>query len=423
MQPGDSLWSISNRYGVAIDVIVEANLLQDIPYLIPGQALVIPTQGQIYTVQPGDTLWSISRKFNVTVSSIVALNNISNPDLIYPGMKILIPGAGDAFGEIEVNGYIEPISVELDKRIVDDVGQYLTYISPFSYRVNRDGSLIALKDETILEQSARHNIAPLLVVTNFRNGNFDADLVHDLLTDNNAINNFIVNVINVIKNKNYYGLNIDFERIPPEDRQLYNDFLRKVTQRLHREGYIVSTALAPKPYDIKVGAWHGAHDYQAHGNIVDFVIIMTYEWGWSGGPPMAVAPIDEVRKVINYAVSVIPPQKIMMGMPLYGYDWPLPYTPGGGWARRVSPQEALQIAAKYGVYINYDTTAQSPYFYYTDTSGIQHVVWFEDARSVMAKFRLVNQYGLRGVSYWVLGQSFPQNWEVLDAMFKIKKLR
>ncbi|WP_278279643.1 glycosyl hydrolase family 18 protein [Clostridium sp. DMHC 10] len=184
----------------------------------------------------------------------------------------------------------------------------------------------------------------------------------------------------------------------------------------------MATALAPKTYDVTTGAWHGAHDYRAHGEIVDFVIIMTYEWGWSGGPPMAVAPINEVRKVINYAVSVIPPKKIMMGMPLYGYDWTLPYMPGGEFAESIGNQEAILRAGRYGAQIKYDEKSQSPYYNYTDRAGRQHVVWFEDARSVEEKYKLVSEYGLRGVSYWVLAQPFPQNFKVLDNMFNIEKV-
>jgi len=135
-----------------------------------------------------------------------------------------------------------------------------------------------------------------------------------------------------------------------------------------------------------------------------------------------VAPIDLVADVIRYAVSVIPSKKILMGMPIYGYDWPLPYMPGGPWAKRLSPQAAVALAAKYGAVIKYDQKVQSPYFNYVDGNGVRHVVWFEDARSVQAKYLLANRYGLRGVSYWVLGLPFPQNWAILDNMFNIVKV-
>jgi spore germination protein len=229
------------------------------------------------------------------------------------------------------------------------------------------------------------------------------------------------NIIQIMQEKGYVGLNIDFEYIYQQDKENYNEFLRRVVSRLHPLGYSVSTAVAPKYYREQKGLLYEAHDYAAHGEIVDFVVIMTYEWGWSGGPPMAVAPISEVRKVIQYALTEIPNDKIMMGMPLYGYDWTLPYVKGGAWARTLSPQAAVQRAAQYGAAIQFDEKAQSPFYKYHDEQGKEHIVWFEDARSVQAKYDLVNELNLRGVSYWVLGNPFPQNWLVLADNFRIQK--
>lgn len=422
VQRGDSVYTISRRYGVSPDRIIEINKLNEIPHLVIGQALVIPSTERAYRVQPGDTLWSISQRFGVPAERIAALNGIVNPNVISPGMVLRIPELSKNFGFIEVNAYIEPSTPQNDVRIVDEVGEYLTYISPFSYQVNYEAGLAPINDGPIIQAARRHRTAPLMVITNFSEGNFSPDLVDTILRNESLQTTLINNVTRIMREKGYYGLNIDFERIPPASRQLYNQFLRRVVNALRPLNYPVSTALAPKPEDYQTGAWHGAHDYRAHGEIVDFVIIMTYEWGWSGGPPFAVAPINLVEDVIRYAVSVIPRQKIMMGMPLYGYDWPLPYMPGGQWARRVSPQRAIQLAARYGAIIRYDMTVQAPTFRYRDENGIEHEVWFEDARSVRSKLLLANRYGLRGVSYWVLGVDFPQNWYVLNDMFNIVKV-
>jgi spore germination protein len=409
-------------YGVNADKIVTVNRLNDLPNLIVGQALVIPSTETSYRVRPGDSLWSIANKFNVSVDSIATLNNLTPNSMVYPGTVLRIPEKSKNYGAIETNGFIQPSTTEKEDAIINEAGPYLTYISPFSYRLNEDASLIPIKDENIIDTSRKFRVAPMMSVTNLSLQNFNTALINNIITNDQLQQTLINNIETTMKAKGYYGVIVDFERIAPENRQRYNDFLRKLTDQLHKQNYVVATALAPKTYDVTVGAWHGAHDYKAHGEIVDFVIIMTYEWGWSGGPPMAVAPINEVRKVINYALSVIPPKKIMMGMPLYGYDWALPYTPGGEFAKSVGMQEALQLAAKYKAIIKYDEMSQSPYFNYFDENKISHVVWFEDARSVMAKYLLVSKYGLRGVSYWVLSKPFPQNWEVLDNMFKITKV-
>ncbi|PRR81322.1 LysM peptidoglycan-binding domain-containing protein [Clostridium luticellarii] len=422
VRSGDSVWSIARRFGVAPSSIIDANGLRAEESLIVGQSLVIPTSERAYRVRPGDSLWSISQRFGVSVDSIVQLNDISNPAAIYPGMVIRIPENSKNYGVIETNGFIQPSTAERERDIINNVGPYLTYVTPFSHHVTAEGGLTPLRDETIIEVGRDNRVAPLLSVTNISGANFDTDLISTILNNENLQDTLINNIIKTMSQKEYYGVIIDFERIPPSDRGRYNSFLEKLVSKAHPLGYVVGTALAPKTYDVTSGAWHGAHDYASHGRIVDFVVIMTYEWGWSGGPPMAVAPLNEVRKVISYAVSVIPPNKILMGIPMYGYDWTLPYTPGGEFAESIGHQEAVNRARRYGAEIKFDEAAQSPYFNYVDEERRQHVVWFEDARSIQAKYRLVNEYGLRGVSYWTLAQPFPQNWYILNNMFEITKV-
>lgn len=149
---------------------------------------------------------------------------------------------------------------------------------------------------------------------------------------------------------------------------------------------------------------------------------MTYEWGYSYGPPLAVSPIDEVRKVVNFALSVMPANKILLGQNLYGYDWTLPYEEGGDPAEAISPQEAINRARINNAAIQYDSEAQAPFYTYTDAQGKEHEVWFEDARSIQAKFDMIKELNLRGISYWKLGLAFPQNWLLLQDRFNVKKL-
>ncbi len=136
---------------------------------------------------------------------------------------------------------------------------------------------------------------------------------------------------------------------------------------------------------------------------------------------MTVSMITEVRKVVDYALTEIPSSKIMLGQNLYGYDWTLPYEPGNPPARAISPQEAIRIAARENVSIQYDQRVQAPYFRYTDNEGNQQQVWFEDARSIQAKFNLLKNRQLRGVSYWKLELPFPQNWLLIEDQFNVLK--
>ena len=149
---------------------------------------------------------------------------------------------------------------------------------------------------------------------------------------------------------------------------------------------------------------------------------MTYEWGYTYGPARAIAPLNLVEQVVQYAVSAIPNKKILMGIPNYGYDWTLPFVRGTS-ARSLTNTGAVNLAARVGAQIQFDATAQSPFFQYYDASGKRHAVWFEDARSIEAKLRLANRYQLGGVSYWTVNSFFPQNWLVLESLYLVRKIR
>ncbi|MDC3412310.1 LysM peptidoglycan-binding domain-containing protein [Aquibacillus sp. 3ASR75-11] len=416
VQPGDALWAIARRYGTTIQAIVEANQLQDANAITVGQVLTIPVQ--LYTIKPGDTLWKIANQYGTTVEAIVEANQIQNPGMLLVGQVITIPESPKPV--MDVNAYTT-ITGEEGAQIVSSLGQYFTYLSPFSYGFTEDGSISTLNDEPLITAARRNNVAPLLVLTNFVGGKFGSDKAATLLRNPELQDTVITNVLKVMREKGYTGLNIDFEYVYPEDRENYNNFLRNVVARLHPEGYSVSTAIAPKIKEDQVGLLYEAHDYAAHGEIVDFVVIMTYEWGWAGGRPWAIAPINEVRRVLDYAVTKIPRNKIMMGAPLYGRDWKIPWV-SGTFARTVSPKQAVQIAAKYGVSIQYDEKYQSPFFRYVNEAGQEREVWFEDARSMEVKYNTAIEYGLRGISYWVLGLPFPQNWPVLTENITVNKL-
>ncbi|MED3562082.1 LysM peptidoglycan-binding domain-containing protein [Bacillus xiapuensis] len=415
VQRGDTLWQISSRFGVSVQEIVNANRLTDPSKLFIGQILTIPVV--YHDIKAGENLWSIANRYGISVSAIVQANQIQNPAMIYVGQKLRILEPPKK--AIEVNAYVVDTG-QTGANIVSPLTSYFTYISPFSHGVTETGGISDLNDDSILTVARAANVSPLLVLTNFVGNMFNSDRAALVLRNEDIQNTLITNILTMLKQKRYTGLNIDFEYLYPEDRENYNNFLRKVVARLRPEGYSVSTALAPKYRADQQGLLYEAHDYPAHGEIVDFVVIMTYEWGWIGGSPWAVAPISEVRKVLDYAVTAIPRNKIMMGVPLYGYDWKIPWVKGTN-ARNIGPRDAVNIAAKYGVAISYNESYQSPFFRYTDESGQQHEVWFEDARSMQAKYDTVKVYNLRGISYWVLGTSFPQNWPVLAANFAIIK--
>lgn len=134
---------------------------------------------------------------------------------------------------------------------------------------------------------------------------------------------------------------------------------------------------------------------------------------------MAVAPIGPVRSVLEYALGKMPPEKIFLGIPNYGYDWILPFTKGESRADSISTGEAIELARKYNQVILFDEASKTPHFNYIDEQQREHEVWFEDVRSMKAKYDLVNEYNLKGMGYWNLMRPFTQNWSLVNSMFNI----
>lgn len=253
---------------------------------------------------------------------------------------------------------------------------------------------------------------------------FNNYLITRVVNDLSARKRLKDSILREITERGFEGLDIDFEYILPQDRDAFVDFVAYMQESIHPLGHPVSVALSPKTSDLQTGLLYEGKDYAGLGAAADYVLLMTYEWGYTYDPPMAVAPLDKVRAVIEYALTVIPSQKIHMGIPNYGYDWTLPYVRGESAATTLGNIEAVQLAITRGVPVLFDETAKSPYFFYesegSDTEeALRHEVWFEDPRSIDAKLSLIEEYGLRGFGCWQIMQFFRAMWLLTDGRFRI----
>ena len=421
VREGETLYEIAQRYGVSPERLALDNGLENPTRLVTGQTLVILYPQRTVTVQPGETLSSIAAREGVSLNQLLRNNYGLGGDVtVYPGQTIVIDYQQEKQGVLSVNGYVYPF---VDREVLRQALPYLTYLTLFTYGFTPEGELIDLEDEDLILQARAYGVSPLMHLSTLTpEGNFSSELANLLLNDPALQDRVIEQVLEVLRAKGYDGLDVDFEFVDPENRQAYIDFIAKLTSQLNPEGYIVVTALAPKTYDGQPGLLYEAHDYRGIGEASNAVLLMTYEWGYSAGPPMAVSPIENVRRVLDYGVTAIEPSKIYMGMPNYGYDWPLPFVQGVTRAPSIGNVEAVEIAARYGATILYDEASQAPHFNYFNEGWTEHEVWFEDARSVRAKLALVPEYGLAGVGYWNLMRPFPQNWQVLNALYEIRRV-
>lgn len=419
VQRGESLYSIAQQYGVSFSQVLNDNQVTDPSRLVVGQTLIIRFPMQVHTVRTGQTLQSISAQYGLSVRQLQRNNPIlGGGTTIYPGQTLVISYRQQTEGTLSVNGYAYPF---IDRSLLQSTLPFLTYLTPFTYGITEDGGLVDLNDAELIRAASSGGVASLMHLSTLtEEGGFSNELASVVLNNSDVQNRLIDNVVYTIQEKGYRGLDVDFEFVFARDAGPYAAFIRNLAQALNPLGYPVIVALAPKTSSTQRGLLYEGHDYAALGAAANEVLLMTYEWGYAYSAPMAVAPLPNVRSVVEYALTEIPREKIWLGIPNYGYDWPLPYVQGQTRATSISNRYAVQLALRYNAEIQFDESAQTPWFQYQDEQGIQHEVWFEDARSIRAKLALIPEYGLRGAGYWNLMRPFPQNWTLLSSLYNIR---
>jgi spore germination protein YaaH len=241
--------------------------------------------------------------------------------------------------------------------------------------------------------------------------NFDGNIAKSVLenqTNRQALEN---NLLNAIKANGYKGVNVDLEGVFYYDRSYYTAFVQELYNLLTPQGYSVTLSVPAKTSDSPTDSWSGAYDYTALSKYSDQIAIMTYDEHYPGGTAGPVASIGWVENVVKYAVTVIPKEKIMLGVAAYGYDW----SASGTKAYGINGMNNL--AATNNAIVKWDDVSKSPYFNYTDASGIAHSAWFENGQSVGYKLDLVNSYNLNGIAIWRLGLENTDYWTSIKTKF------
>lgn len=420
VKSGETLSGIAERYGIPSQIFFADNGLNQNSLAVIGQALVIQEPDILHTVTSGETLFSIAENYGTTALALLRNNYyLKGNTNLSPGQLLVIQYKNqNKTTSFITNSYAYPF---INRNLMREQMPFLSYITPFTYGIKSDGGLVNLEDdEWIIEMAREYASHPLMHLSTLTEyGNFSSDRANQIFANPDLQEALISEAINNMQTKGYDGLDIDFEFIYPEDKFNYVIFLQNVYSRINPLGYPLFSALAPKTSDTQQGVLYEGHDYGAIAASVDKVLLMTYEWGYTYSEPMAVAPINSVENVVNYALTRISSSKILMGIPTYGYDWPLPFEKGITRAQSLSPVDCIRLAERYGAIIEYDNTAQTPWFRYTDDNGQLHEVWFEDARSITAKLGLAARYNLSGLGYWNSMREFPQNWVVLNDGYNI----
>lgn len=288
-------------------------------------------------------------------------------------------------------------------------------VSPWMYGLDSRGQIVTqyapAQSGAVTAQLARLSAAKIPLVptlANISQGNWAYQPVYQILHDPRLRAQHVAAIIALVRQQHYAGIDIDYEDLHASDRSAFTAFVTQLGAALHAKGKTLSVALFAKTTNAGTDQRNVAQDYAAIGRVADQVRLMAYDYHWAGSTPGPVAPIGWVRGVLRYVKSQIPAHKIILGVPLYGYDWA-----AGGHGTVIGWLQAFRLANQYHAQPHFDAASQSPWFDYTDQSGHKHVVWFENAPSSKAKFAAARGSGIGGVYLWMYGFEDTGIWDAL----------
>lgn len=416
--PGETIYSIAERFGVSSDWLLINNQLEEQEPLAVGQSLVVLFPKETYTVMQGDDLASIADSHGVSLVQLLRNNpQLSNREYIYPGETLIISYTDEKSMEISTNGYAFPF---IDTDTLRMTLPYLTYLTIFYYQITMEGDLVDIEEQELIDIAKGYGVASIMLISTLTDtGVSDIEVAHSLFASLEKQNRLIERVLGIMKVKGYYGLNVDIQDILEEDRQSYLEFLERISNRVKQEGYIMLTTVTPNTFQSKTASMYQGPEYAIIGQLSDSNMLLSYEWGYSFSPRLAL-PLNSVRALIEYATTQISPEQINIGLPTVGYFWALPFVEGKSVANAISYKAALELARDVGAEIQRDEASMAPFFTYTEEH--EHVVWFRDAINIAALLGFVVEYNLEGIGTWNIMHFAAGIWMVINAMFDINKV-
>lgn len=279
-------------------------------------------------------------------------------------------------------------------------------VIPFSYKVDQYGTISGRHYSKPYALAKSSGAQTLALVNNIQGSNFNSNTIHRMLSNASSRSRAVNGIARLLVENGYRGVNIDFENVKASDRIYLTAFFRELAATLRPKNLLVTASIPAKTYDDKSSAHSGAFDYQAIAPYLDMVMIMAYDEHYAGGDPGPVASLPWVEKVINYTLKSFPPQKVILGIPAYGYDW--------SWSKGKALQYTgvQNLIKKYQIAPKWHSEYKVPYFTYKSW-GVTHQVWYENSYSTSYKADLVKKYGLKGVAVWRLGYEDPSIWSIL----------
>lgn len=422
VQPGDTIYTIADRYGVSPDMLIRGNELQVPVDLVQGETIVVAYPTQTYVVKEDDTIETIASSNKITINELFRNNPfLSDTQYIYPGEVLVIDY--NRIGTVTTHGYTNTyINIDTLRKTLP----YLTYLSIFNYRTTRNGELVITSDDSDIIQVAKdYGVIPLILMTTLTvQGEVDLEITYEILINEDSQNRLFDNIVNVIKEHGYMGVNISAQFINTSNQELFDKYASNLSNRLKENGYLTLITINPRIETINLNeVSYERIDYTNIGNLVDFTIFLQYKWGFNFGPPSPVSSLYSISVFLDYIINQINKEKIIIGIPTIGYDWELPYVTGFSKASSLSINSVMSLARNVDAIIEFDEISQTPHFRYVSIGdSSMHEVWFVNATTINELLKMLQSDGIIGTGIWNVMSYYTQLWLVINSQYKILKL-
>lgn len=325
--------------------------------------------------------------------------------LINPGLNLLKTTIQKPTPPSEFNGWIGWWDENIALENLSQNSKIFKSVSPLWYRINKSGTAEKIpnsSEDQIKSVVSQQNIKLIPTISN----EFDPNRIA-LVLNNTDISSVLVEDLKTLAlNSNYQGWDIDWEEINPNDQPAFTAFIQKLADVMHQSGLVLTISVHPqtgKPTDRAVAK---GYDLKALAAGTDALKIMAYDFHNQNSNPGAITPFKDLTDVLTYTKSILSPEKVILGLPTYGYDWEANKKP----AEAVSFQQAQDRIKTNGGQTKRDPESNSLTGSYK-INGKEHIIWFEDAETINKMIALARSFGIYQFSFWRVGIEDPALWK------------
>lgn len=419
VQPEETIDSIANYYDINKERLIFDNDISNFNNLVVGQTIVIVYPKDVYIVKIGDTISSIAKMYNITERNLIRNNSFLLDRDLKIDEELVITYQDEKISDMYTNGYAYPY---INKDVLRKNLIFLTYLSIYSYSINPDGSLTEIDDMEAINLAKSFGVAPVMIISGeSADETRNLDFLHDLINNQEIMQQIIDRVVEIAREKGYYAVNLDIPYVGVEDRQVFIDLLKLFADRIHTYNIKLFVTITPNSFGDQNAAGYLSIDYATFGDIADELILLSYSWGNTSEIPFEAAPSVVLQFLLEYVKNQVPAKNITVGFSSIGYILEFPPVKGVTKASSISVTNAIELASQSGASIEFNQSNQASYFYVNE-KNINFFVYFHDIRGVDYELSRLTSLSIEGVGIWNVMYYLAQTFFLINTQYNIMQV-